>query len=649
MLISELKELYELEKQKIMARNSPDLVKELYEAFDNFKARLDDITDGSLLFMLSFLSETDIDYFWQNYEAESVDKVLSGILITPKMRSLAEEAGCTIRIRLKIDKKEYEIVKEILHEEIDLSQNYLGAVGCMALLELPNTVHVVVEHKGIERGALGYEQHTTKVQSMEDYLSLLNVSNIVQLKEKMAKVTKLEASALPHDVAKTLLTNISLFSELKFLNASACTKVEEPKYGESQLDISHNCISYVGARSVIGMLEKLTELEYFDLSKNNIGDVGAKTLSEIIGKLTKLTHLDLSDNSITNMGAISISNGLKGAVQLQNLYLGHNSIGQLAAESTSGSFAIIKCTEILDLSYANLRDAGVGEPSGGMKDMVGMIKLSLKNNNFGDRGAEELSKGMVYLERLQHLDVCNNHIGSRGVAALCFGLQQCNKLTHILLGHNCIGDEGVKRLSKHMVFLEDLEHFDISGNQIGDRGFKEVFKMLEHLKQLKHLDVSQNVIADVGLKRLANNAHFLGNLQYLDLSHNAIEKKKLVSLSQEMKYMKMLEKLDLSHNEMGTVDARYLCVALKDMENLRWLQVEVAFKDIDIKVKEELYKGARRLNVEMDDSSKNTKGTKEVNGSKPSHDERKAFVERQESFCSRTSSTSHESSCSSRG
>ncbi|XP_070546356.1 uncharacterized protein [Ptychodera flava] len=115
-LLAEIKELYELEKKLIIARNSADLVKELDEAYDKFKARLDAIIDGSLQFMLSFLSEQDIDYFWQKYMAADVEHVISGILITPEMRSMAEEAGVTARIKLKIDKKEFELVKEILHD-----------------------------------------------------------------------------------------------------------------------------------------------------------------------------------------------------------------------------------------------------------------------------------------------------------------------------------------------------------------------------------------------------------------------------------------------------------------------------------------------------------------------------------------------------
>ncbi|XP_070545851.1 chromatin assembly factor 1 subunit A-like [Ptychodera flava] len=116
MLRAKLEKLYELEVDRLIARNSPDIEKELENAYEKFKARLDKITEGSLQFMLSFLSEEDIDYFWQKYKAAEVEEVISGILITPEMRSLAEEAGCTVRIRLKIDEKEYELVKEILND-----------------------------------------------------------------------------------------------------------------------------------------------------------------------------------------------------------------------------------------------------------------------------------------------------------------------------------------------------------------------------------------------------------------------------------------------------------------------------------------------------------------------------------------------------
>ncbi|XP_070545850.1 uncharacterized protein [Ptychodera flava] len=109
-------ELFELQKKEIMTGTSPDLVKKLGEACIMFKARLDVIADCSLLCMLSFLSEENIDYFWWKYKAADVEEVISGILITPEMRSLAEKAGCSIKVRLKIDEKEVEIVKEILHD-----------------------------------------------------------------------------------------------------------------------------------------------------------------------------------------------------------------------------------------------------------------------------------------------------------------------------------------------------------------------------------------------------------------------------------------------------------------------------------------------------------------------------------------------------
>ncbi|XP_070560471.1 uncharacterized protein [Ptychodera flava] len=106
---------YDNEVESIKMGEAPDKVDKLDKAYEKFCARLEQIDAGSLRSLLSFLSEEDINYFWQKYEEGDLDKTLSGILVTPEMQSLAEEAGYTVRIRSRVDKKEYGIVKEILH------------------------------------------------------------------------------------------------------------------------------------------------------------------------------------------------------------------------------------------------------------------------------------------------------------------------------------------------------------------------------------------------------------------------------------------------------------------------------------------------------------------------------------------------------
>ncbi|XP_070580537.1 protein NLRC5-like [Ptychodera flava] len=86
------------------------------ELFKECRADKSEPKIGSIFFILSFLTEEDLDYFWQKYKEGTVDKALTRILIPPTIKDKAEKAGITIRIKLEIDEKEYEEVKQRMHE-----------------------------------------------------------------------------------------------------------------------------------------------------------------------------------------------------------------------------------------------------------------------------------------------------------------------------------------------------------------------------------------------------------------------------------------------------------------------------------------------------------------------------------------------------
>ncbi|XP_070550851.1 uncharacterized protein PF3D7_1120000-like [Ptychodera flava] len=112
------KQLVELVKKYINSLNGNDTTKiqECKTALREYRAVLRETKEGSLFFILSFLTEEDLDYFWQKYKEGTVDKTLTRILIPPYIRAKAEKAGITFRIRLEIDEKEYERVKQHMHE-----------------------------------------------------------------------------------------------------------------------------------------------------------------------------------------------------------------------------------------------------------------------------------------------------------------------------------------------------------------------------------------------------------------------------------------------------------------------------------------------------------------------------------------------------
>ncbi|XP_070552106.1 uncharacterized protein [Ptychodera flava] len=123
-LNQELKEgLIELVRRYIDSVPENDNAK-LGECIDKLKEFGVDFTvakHGSLLFILSFLTEKHLDYFWQKYKDGTVDKALTSILIPTDIRDKALKAGITIRIKLEIDDKEYEEVKQKMHERASVS------------------------------------------------------------------------------------------------------------------------------------------------------------------------------------------------------------------------------------------------------------------------------------------------------------------------------------------------------------------------------------------------------------------------------------------------------------------------------------------------------------------------------------------------
>ncbi|XP_077996746.1 uncharacterized protein LOC144450054 [Glandiceps talaboti] len=109
-------EHYQRRTKILLEGGNPELIQELDNGFNACSAVLERAAHGSLCFILSFLLEEDMEYFWPKYESGELEESLTGILVTPEMRALAEKAGCTARIKLQIDKKEFDIVKQIMHD-----------------------------------------------------------------------------------------------------------------------------------------------------------------------------------------------------------------------------------------------------------------------------------------------------------------------------------------------------------------------------------------------------------------------------------------------------------------------------------------------------------------------------------------------------
>jgi len=92
----------------------------------------------------------------------------------------------------------------------------------------------------------------------------------------------------------------------------------------TELDISNNQITDVGAKSFAKTLSANSVLKILSLYANQIGDLGAKAIADVLILNSTLKILDLENNKIGNDGLDSIVTALKSNTTLQNLYMLYN-------------------------------------------------------------------------------------------------------------------------------------------------------------------------------------------------------------------------------------------------------------------------------------------------------------------------------------
>ncbi|XP_070551035.1 uncharacterized protein [Ptychodera flava] len=87
--------------------------------FKESRSVLEKIAFGCLLFVLSFLTADNIDYFWQKYNDGTIASALTCFLISPDIRLEAEKAGYTVRISMDVNQKQYtELRQELMLDMI---------------------------------------------------------------------------------------------------------------------------------------------------------------------------------------------------------------------------------------------------------------------------------------------------------------------------------------------------------------------------------------------------------------------------------------------------------------------------------------------------------------------------------------------------
>ncbi|XP_070551201.1 protein NLRC3-like [Ptychodera flava] len=446
-------------------KNDLDLLKQLAEILEPFNARLENAKTGSLILWLSFLSEQNLSSFWLEYEAGKVDASLTAFFVTPQLQTLAEEAGCTVSMALKIDEEEYKALIKGMRE--------------MASPE-------ITELRKLAVGS-GDEDFEGFIQGLD----LLNVKFLDLRRKNMGDAG-----------AKNLSERMGSFREL------------------AHLDLSHNNIGDRGVESLSEVTGSMLRLSHLDLSHNKIGYRGAKSLGEGLWSMGGLTHLNLSHNNIGDSGTESFSERPWFLDGLRYLDLSHNNIGDRGVEMLGDLMRSMNELTHLDLSHNEIGDVGAESLCEGLSFLDGLGHLDLSHNCIADVGAMSLSEGIMYIIGLHHLDLSHNYIGDRGATSFSARAWLLQRLTHLDLSHNKIGDSGAETLSDVATLVSGLVHLDLSNNKLQDRGAKSLSDKMNVMLRLTYLDLSHNNIGGSGAERLCEGITKIPELTHLNFSHN---------------------------------------------------------------------------------------------------------------------------------
>ena len=213
-----------------------------------------------------------------------------------------------------------------------------------------------------------------------------------------------------------------------------------------EVDVGNNGAGLKGAEAVGRLLLKETpqddadasakvggSLQKLNLYMNEMGDAGISTIAEALEKNTSLTWLDVGGNNIGPKGADHVSRMLSKNRTLATLEFGYNPIGPEGMESIAEA-----------VKFAKAADPGLGET--GSK---GVTELHLGWCKGGPKGAASFADALRFNETLTHLDLRGNNLADEGTVALAESLKVVNDcLKKLDLGYNEIKDDGAFALSR---------------------------------------------------------------------------------------------------------------------------------------------------------------------------------------------------------
>ena len=194
---------------------------------------------------------------------------------------------------------------------------------------------------------------------------------------------------------------------------------------------------------------------------------------------------------------------------------------------------------------------------------LGLVKM-------GEKECAALAASLQYLKKLEELDMSNNAVG-HGIIELAKNLSNVPNLTRLRLSHTNMGEDEASALAASLQYLNKLKELNMSKNAVG-HGIIELAKNLSNVPNLTRLRLSHTNMGEDEASALAASLQYLNKLKELNMSKNAVGHG-IIELAKNLSNVPNLTRLRLSDTNMGEDEASALARALKDVPELRKLDL----------------------------------------------------------------------------
>eukprot|EP00455_Lapot_gusevi_P016527 TRINITY_DN1853_c0_g2_i4.p1 TRINITY_DN1853_c0_g2~~TRINITY_DN1853_c0_g2_i4.p1 ORF type:complete len:655 (+),score=156.45 TRINITY_DN1853_c0_g2_i4:130-2094(+) len=203
-----------------------------------------------------------------------------------------------------------------------------------------------------------------------------------------------------------------------------------------------------------------------NLARQRINDKDAKKLADELKRNRTVTDLDLSANEITGVGASLLFGALSSNTCLSRLNFSSNYISSASATVLAASLQTPTCSLVeLRISKCALADPDAVLLAKALKFNPSLQSLCVSHNCIAVEGAAWLAEALKVTRSLRVFDISYNHIEIQGALAMAEAIKSNTTLQNFDVSFNEISDEGCVALAEALVLNTSLCELGIADHE----------------------------------------------------------------------------------------------------------------------------------------------------------------------------------------